>query len=669
MATAPKKKNRYADTVRQQQQLLVYIAPGYGEKPTEADLQPHIHCREIFTGVGSRLPYAILEVDQDALGIRIQNEFVSRRSNRQVEVWTRKLKVDEEEPESIRDRPLFWGEITTSEFVLGEGESRILRATIEPYHFGKIAEGQRCWHYRALSPLGKVLTVPMDLEFNPLIDKKICPNRIPPDDQSKQIEDPDELQDLRNPETYSIWVDPESVRAEKCKEEYFGEPQSWELHHIIDTLSKWLNDKEEPEIANPDALEVLPRDEEVPPVKNLTLRLGGRLSDYLTEILPQFGYNWYVRFDRKVTDGVPSCVPKIAIYQRGKGAKKKLRIPAWGEDLTFETADTEQLSFSFGIADITNRIVALGGWLEHEVAIELHRAWTVEEDSQLDTSTPDSHIGRKWIASESGELKGLRPESPEYPVFTFSEYESYNYNIPKRREIHDCLTLLTDDRSEGHRRPPVLQVSTDDGRNWRDIKNLDDDPDSTSEFGGWTVIPDQIGIWIRSKQIPDELKEIDPKKLRLRIVGTVRSDNRLKYEATAENSPNFRDCVRLIDFSNKYLFRQRGRNFSTINSPLTGPADEVNDFNLMNEAVDRIIKQDRGAQVTAQASCPQLLDTYQITDLLTGVKGREISFNRLRQIDDEPQLAEDTLYLQIVGIQYSNAGEQRTILHVERYDS
>ncbi|WP_437225043.1 hypothetical protein SH661x_003892 [Planctomicrobium sp. SH661] len=667
MATAPKKKKK-SDGIRQQQQLLVYIAPGHSEKPTEDDLQPFVYCREIFLGAGGRLPYAVLEVDQDALGIRAQNEFVSRRMNRQVEVWTRKKSVDKEEPESLRDRPLFWGEITSSEITMGsDGETRILRATIEPYHFGKIAEGQRCWNPVGLYDIGKTVTVPMPLEFNPLIDKKICPNRIPPDDTSTPLED---LSDVRNLEKYSIWVDPESVRADICKEEYFGEPQSWELHHIIETLSQWLNDKEDPDIANPDALAVLPRDEQVPPVKNLTLRLGGRLSDYLTEILPQFGYSWYVRFDRKVTDGMPSCQPKIVIYQRGAGSKKKLRIPAWGEDFTFETADTETLSFGFHVSEITNRIIAYGGFQEAELTIPLYRAWTVDEDSQIETSTPNSHIGRKWIAGESGELKGLRPESPESPPNLFNGFTSPTgaNTLPKRRELHDCLTLRTDDKSEGHRRPPYLEISTDNGVRWREAKDLDDDPESSSEFGGWTVLPDQIGIWITSKKIPEALQEVDPAKLQLRITGTVHADQRMRYEATAESSPNVRDCVRLIDFSNQYLYRHRDA-FSDLRSSLTGPADLVNDSDLMKEAVDRIIKQDRGAQVTAQASCPQLLDTYQISDLLTGVKGREISFNRLNQVQDEPQLAEDTLYLQIVGIQYNNAGEQRTTLHVERYDS
>jgi hypothetical protein len=613
--------------VLNKRRLVAYISPDATSDPELDDVRPAYMVSSITLPAGPGLAEAVLVLDLASLGLRNENLHLSRGMSRRCEIWMlRDDPLEEDEDLSaIRKACLFRGELVQVDFVSAAtadqfAEERVIVARLMPYHFGEPITGQQVWDYR----VSDLKQIARDLEFNPEVDGVIVSNMVSSDD-------------ARNPEEFSIWVDPESTRSQTAIDEYHGTPAAWTLPEIIKTLAG-LGNPTQTHVDSPSESLIDEVLSTAPAVENLTLPRGLRLHDYLSTILPRYGFNWFHSPDNS-----------IGIYQVGKGTEKELRLAELGATVSLLDNNLTRLNLSYNIGEITTRLFLYGAFRQKEVTVELYRTWDSDEDNQIPTSDQSLPIGRRWAANEGGDYKGLREEIPENPPDLFG-----NSTIPRKRAIDDCLTYYPETRV---RREPVLEYSTNNGSTWSEFNGNEE----TLQLS-YAVLPGELGVWIANPELPTELQETDPEQLRLRITGTVTDDLRLQHATDDENeTPNANTIVRVLDVSDQFHFRDRQAD-GEFSSVLEGDADETDDAEKLEAFAEALLPIEQAAQVLAEVVIPGITTEYQIGDILTGIDGRLISFNRFADGSNQYR------YLQVVGIQYSNDGDQFTRLIVNPYD-
>lgn len=617
MANPP--NNSHLDLTKPQTRFAVYVAADAETQPTEADEQPAYAPISIRYGAGMQLAEARIAVDLRKLGRRIKDVQLTDSINRRVEIWTLKAAVeDDEEGEStLRDKPVFAGEILATDLELSLGESKVLIARVVPYHFGFLVHGQEQYNYRT----GGVEKVPLDLEFNPVVDGVAVDNRVP------SFVD-------QNPEEYSIWVDVEGTRS-TAAEEFHGDPiWDWELRYIVETLCEMANPLET-FIKNPDWTYIDDLLQDAPKVQNVVLGLGYHLCTYLEAVLQRHGYNFQLTLEQNASGQLEQ---RITFYKIGSGTVKRLWLQEFNEQLNLAKNNIDEqrgLSLSVDISRLANHLLLHGARGERELTIPLYRGWSMSDDGTVPTAAIDSPIGRRWVANEGGDYKGLRAEIGDPPDL-FG-----NNTIPRKRVLEHCLTYFPNTTI---RQPPVLEYSTDNGATWTRMEGSGGDEDGLQ--AAWTLLPNEIGIMFTDETLPTELQATDDAELQLRITGTVRDDKRLKYETEqATDSPNSNLVERLIDVSDQFFHRQRATT-GDFASQLSGDYDQRDDTETLEEYGEQLLKQDSAAHLQFACTIPGFSTEYQIGDILTKVQGRNIDFNR------HSLTAGLKKYPQVVGLQY-----------------
>ena len=626
METAQAPANPYSDTWEKMTRVGVYLAEAADTAPTEADLRPDIICNSIVQRAGSQLHQATFTVDLGKQGRNIEKRQLTANASRQIEVWTLKEQV-ELPGDSLRDQCLFWGELTTDRIAINKGQAEQWTAVVaEHLHFGEAIIGQVTY-----DPVADDLdTVHVELEFNPQIDGEIENNMLAKDAEKNSAEHP-------------IWVDPEAMRTVDAIEYFNGaadgdEPQPWTVKDIVNAICLWRNENED-YVDNPSDSHVENVISDAPEVRDLILTTGGYLPEYLSAILPQYGFNWCLRTN---ADGSASK-RSIFIYQRGTGTSKQVKLQKFGADISKQD-EVDQLSVEYDFNDVRNRIRVQGGLIQREVTLPLYPAWPEAEDGTEQSTILSNIVGRKWIANEGGSYTDVRTEISTPPLLDF-------LGPPRNRVPEDCLTLRG-----GARMPVLVEYSTNGGTTWKDISAI---------APSFRVMTTECGIYFTRVSSGTDVFNatiMDLSGTSLRMTCTLTGDYRLEHRtAKSSDSPVSLQAERIIRAHTQFVDRQR-QSTGGFASDLTGDHESRDDTTEIQEFADRLLEDATRADISASIRLFGLNFEYKIGDIIQKVDGRSISFNRLADS------VADGAYLQVVGISYQLGDRQYTTLEINAYD-
>lgn len=581
---------------------------------------------------------------------------------REVHIWTTDITKSVTDPD-YRVTPLFWGEVTANTIKIRKGETETAVARVHGYHFGTPLEGEQV--FDPIADPNATLIVHRDARFNPTIDARVLAS------MAKRVAQ------TGYPTDYNLWIDPESVRTDEAAKVHkqFTDPDivvaRWSLGLAVETLQRVLNANEDhiknPTIfADPDVPEA-PFDNAEQP-QNVTLKRGMYLDECLTALLPQYGCGWYVKptVDDSGGHATRFIQPELAYYQRGVGTEKDVKLQAPAAALDADATDCLQADITFDIANIVNRVVCHGAPIVREVTIELQRAWAESDDvltaSDLTRGEEDSqfedkpHVHRKWVANEAGDYNGLRTEITEALDLSSVFPDGY---VPKRRQLHPPLTYrnLSPTETEGIPGPVKVDFCTTGDaaveEDWLDVTG-------GAANARFKVLPNEIGIYFNQPEPPSVLVGTDPADLRIRVTGTIVGDRCLTKTADVQAwAPTQTPITKLLDVGDRFFDRQR-QTTGDHASVLTGDHDSRDDATALQTYADAMRDQEAAASVDARITISGIVTDYEISDLLTGISGRNISFNRSGD-------AGTPKYVQVVGRQF-DGNNQTTTLIVKPYD-
>lgn len=604
----------------------VYISASGTVKPVAADYQSQFDVLSFGRSANSTVPmWCVLRKNLGTSG-RMQNISIGPFSrNNQVEVW-------EVDSAGTRLTPVFWGAFARSHISIGPGgESQMIECQVHPHwHFGSPCYGQRQWSRQNDS----TFHTHQDIEFNPEIDGIIRNNMLTSVDGVPFL-DP-------------IWIDAESTMSTKAIEWTAGAgetAQEWTIEDIVNAMCDVCNGAEtyikNPSTANMAAVFA---GTDIPPVRNLVLRRGGVLPEYLDAILSPYGIGWYL----SITGTADVSETRIVLYKRGSGTEKTVKMQITGT-LDTATSNVESIDISVDYTQARNRCVVHGAFYEREVTMELFRGWPAAEDGAEDHADATVRSGRLFVANEAGDVDGMRAGNA-VPVIDGSRFQ------PRRRVCEDMLAWRDAAASPPillDRQPPRLEVSDDDGGTWQPV-----DQDT------WDCLPNQFGIFVSATdQQEAAIPEIFLNSAnRYRLTGMVRGEVRvIGDQANVGGSPVDQEAHLFIDASDRYFHRQR-QTFGVAASQATGTGDTRDDATAIQDYAVSIVEKTRMATVNARAELFAIdYATYQLGDLITKLEGREISFNC--------NTIGDPKYPQIVRLECTVNPQQRTLLMLEPFNT
>ena len=610
MANAPRNKQKKQGDVTAVIAPRIAVYAKNGEFPTEKDEQPDWRCVDISNGAGV-IPTCELVRDLAVAGTRLREIRLEGKANWIVEVWL----LDEK---GKRQRCLFMGEVVETQFALSkDGEHESATATIPHYWFGSLCLGQEVWN-----PQTEATTiVHHNLEFSPLIDGAYVSNRAVRED------------------TFDTWIDPESCRTEDARNYQGATVEDWTLRDAVRALCGMLNFQQE-FVNNPSIDDSWADD--APPMRNIELQRGHYLIDYLTMLLPPFGYDWFI--DPTIDKQSNQALPTIKLFPRGilkRDLIVDLQLDGIGKSIT--NSQVESAAFNYNIANTKNEITLHGSLKQTEFTIELFRAWPVASDGAWDPNDPLSKVGRKWVANEAGDYTNLRPEISEVPEFG-ADY------VPKRRHCEDLLRWKDED-TQTARAHPVLEYSLDNGTSWDVVKK------------DWHRLADECGVWFSDPY--EELLAASPP--RLRITCTLISDRRVSATYVDSHSINGKTVEALIDARDRFHYRQI-EVAGDFQSQLSGDADTVDDSGQpMTDYLEPLGEIQRTASIGVAPVLHGIHLDKQIGQLVRSITGRQISFNAV-PFDGSPEGTGER-FPQITGLRYTFVPEFRTHISVTPYAS
>jgi len=315
-------------------------------------------------------------------------------------------------------------------------------------------------------------------------------------------------------------------------------------------------------------------------------------------------------------------------------------------------SNAPEITLRTSLSELANKITVYGDFIKREATLELKKGWATAQDAL----TPDElqkkdesgsqyedypEVHRKWVFNEGGDYNDLRTETGSAPADLdfFEEGETY---VHKRRKIEDKLLTI----QNGEPRDPYLEYYDNSLSAWKPV------PPEWS----WEVLPDEIGIYFNGNKPPAELWEqgvddIDNMKIRLTCV--VACDKRIEYTADRQSSsPNGRDVELFIDASDRFFFKEVDSD-----SVFYGVYDalEEDDTTEIQTYAESLRDINDSANLETSLVLFGVINSYSRGDILTDVKGRNISFNR------NSKDASTKKYPQITGIliDYQN---HRTVL-------
>lgn len=624
-------------------EMKVYIGSGDAAPPDSSPtVFSNVYCsRVVQSASGSRLDYAELTwALTDHLINRTQPANFARMIDVRLPVSPTELKLHRGDyvRESMRLDP-------TEESLTAQSQMR-------PYHFGEPATAYKVWH----EPLNSVRQIQDDIVFNPTVDGQTQFNRSSKSETATM--------GPTDPNTIYLWAHPELADA-TYSQTYNDQTRSeWTMQEAVKSLCYLLNPSQT-FIYNPSNSELAAIFTSATiPIRDIRIPLGTHLPQALDALLIPHGFNWYLNY-------TTATKPTIKLFKIGAGAQKTLKLQMPGGVLDLTLSNVNKLSVDSNIADSFNQVTVLGDYKRYEVTLPLHAAWSYAVDAyepyRLAQDGPDyeenQSAWRLWIANEAGDLDttvsrfGQLPAVPE-----FWDDIPLTYFTPHRRTIDDPITMIPSDPASAsgptdnrlQRIPVLLEYSIDGGTTWKPAED------------GWSykVCPDQIGVYFDGHDIPVELYEAGNNH-RLRLTGTIASDQRLSYTAykSATNAVNGRVFAKVYTQPDKFQYIQQ-LTAGTLASRFAGtdyPADERNDTTAIQSYAEKLRDQNQFADLSCEFRLPGWHDEYKIGDLLTEVDGRELSLNAA------PSGSTVQRYVQIVERRFEmGSGGPETVLIVDR---
>lgn len=603
--------------------FAVYISADATTQPVDANVTTDmIPIRVSWSANSVAALSCTLQKNLAATG-RLSSTSLEASSNKQVEIWEVNASGD-------KVAPVFWGAFARSRTSIGGDESQVVECEAHyKWHYGQVIYGQRQWSVEQ----DDFFDTHHDLEFNPEIDGIVRNNMLTNIDGTAL--------------DYPIWADAEAAATVEAVEHTAGTGQTataWTLRKIVEALCAIANANEtyikNPTTTNLDAM--FDGDYTPPDVKNVIVKRGAYLPQYLTQILVPHGYGWYIKLESEDIDSTKKLTPRIAIYKRGGGTEKTLLLQNGG---ILDESQSQLLAcdIEVDLTTVMNKTVVHGALIEREVTIPLYRAWA---DDAPSASHSDASVirGRVFVANEAGDYNGLNG-AMQVPVIDAANFQ------PHRRVAEDLIEYIDKDETDSktQSRVPVL-VEYSSGGAWTEV-----------EPGTWDLLPNQLGIYVTAtaeegEAIPEEFLD---ENNTFRMTCTVKADKRIEAETdkTAE-SPVSQDAVLFIDASDRFFDRAR-MSTGTHASVRSGTGDTKDDATVIQDYADAVAEIERSAGVSATASLFQVrLSGYAIGDVITKIQGREISLNA--------NTSGDPKYPQLVGLEFQLAPSQITKLRMER---
>jgi hypothetical protein len=419
----------------------------------------------------------------------------------------------------------------------------------------------------------------------------------------------------------------------------------WTLKEAVYYLCWTLNEGER-HFANPTRDDLNLLDASTSLLQDVTIPLGTFLPEALDRLLNPYNFGWRVDYVRR---GVRS----IAIFRRGVGVQKRIRIQPPGSDIDPTRTTISACELGVGNQSLVNQIRAVGDFKLYEATWELKKGWSESKDDEPQETLSESsvewatnpalhNVRRLFVLNEGGDHIGVRPDirSP------------YNFagifdvpTVPRRRRFFPCITLDKD-------RLPV-------GDNGYFVEYSDGTSDP--ELGDWRpisgfeVLASECGIRFNGDVPPEEFMAAN---IKVRITASVYSDERIEYEKAKSPLSAQPDSVPVfLDVSDRFHYR-------TIHSTSrfasqTGPNglyehSKVDDTTKLQEFVGTLVKSMDQLDVSATVVVPNLnVGEYNIGDVIPRMDGRDFDF--------EIKSIAGNRFPQITGIQYDCINHRRSI--------
>jgi len=631
-----------------------------GTNPTEANEADFLQAMEIRHVSGSSLMDTCeLFWDIGKTGRRVVDLTSPIGWNFRVEVW---LPNQDGEVEDVDGKLvgtlLHWGEVSIQQMTIRGGnngtEGMALTSRVEPRHFGKILLGQV-----VCDPTFTLRQQDTEVVFNPLYNYD---NKVRGNMSSRR--EPVEPELGKN--WYNVFVDPSSADSGPAVTSNRGQTASlWKMADAVKYLCYTLNGEEKC-IDNPtvrqieDALgdiaaattanpgEVIHRS---PELRNFKVKRGEYLPKVLDQLLQPHGFDWCLVPTTK-KDSTNRL--QIKLYKFGEGDQKDVYLQKPGEELDLAKSNVLNYDGSINVADLANKVICQGDFIEREVTVELYRAWPEADDGMNEvelskktlTDQSKRFVWRKWVLNEAGDYTGLRHTT--FPIPTWFSVSSFlgDASVIKRRKFHDCLAYDPDKK----RRDPVIEF-------------LNPTPDEGA-VPKWERVTDschllehECGVMFDEDQPPTKLVSLG-NDARIRVTGTIRGDTRVTGTAElSPNSPNANEVILYLDVHDIFSDRlvQKVGDYASSLAANSAGSDEKDDTVPIQKYAEAVRKQEDAARLTASFVLHGLHPDYEIGQIVTKIDGRNISFNRYNPAQDAKK------FLQIVAVTHDPQAQTTTL--------
>lgn len=544
---------------------------------------------------------------------RLKNLQLIKDSDAKVDVW-----FPDEEGE--REFCAFSGKIIQAEIIIEDGEEQLMLTCRDSRTlFGDPVLGAYYWDATA----SDYQLIDDDPVFNPRIDGEIDPNMVVKKQEDGQLG----------------FIDPESVRTQAAQDYNDAVGLDWTLLDAFDYFT-WTLNSDESWVENP-AIRTVSFNEPVP-LKDVRIRRGLYLPEILDQLLNPHGFEWFV----KITNSGGTPKRSINVIKRGSGRVKPIRLQGPGETYDRVKSSLTKLSLAYNIENLASKVVAHGAKKRREATIELYPAWPEAQDSltaeDLKKSDPDSsyreypHAWRLWVGNEAGDWGAYRDHQGVTisDVLSLSDLFGGDY-LPRRRVFEQPITARREGGEDGdavadiedHRPRPwpiYVEYYNMNERAWKEVSS------------GYIVRNDQLAIEFTGDEPPAEIMDSygEGEFPRLRVTATLTSDERLSFEKEfTGGTPTNEESILFLDLSDRFvedLVHVSGDQASVLAAMTPEqPNYERDDFDDMEEFVEKVVDLESAAVVQGSATLFELRTDYELGDLVNEVAGRNISLNRL----------------------------------------
>jgi len=612
--------------------------------PTEADERTDVKVIGCSSGIGTNgLPTCEMVVDLGETGERLKDIGTPEGWHTFVEVWQPDSEGYMTDEDGVNTSTLLhWGELSIQNLSLAPGvEGQKYVSRVEPRHFGDVLLGPKVVDANLQERQQHTEVI-----FNVEYDKKVLYNR-----STYQNKDTDDRH-------FFYFIDPFSASngyAVSANGEQGTEV--WTLAEAIKYLCYTMND--EAYIDSPSEAHIDSVFDVAAELRNFHVRRGEFLCTVLDQICGAYGFSWFLAPTSKANS---TNRLQISFFRFGAGDTTQIFLQKPGEDLDLSKTSCLQADMTYNVADIANRVIVQGGFIERECTFELKRGWPESDDAysadELDisdkasifsTSLSKRDVWRKWVLNEGGGYTGLR--STVAPITTAFDLTGIlgTATVIKQRRFHDCLARDKD----GLRIDPVVE--------WYNPTPSDNGA-AAWEKVTWSyhLSHHECAIYFSDNQPPGDLIAAG-NDARIRITATIRGDTRVQgISDRRPDSPNGEDVTLFLDNHDWFADRriQKTGSYASQLALSVWGSDERDDTNAIQAFADKVRNQEDAIRLSATFTIHGINGVYRMGQMIDKIDGRNISLNRMSKSREEKR------YLQITEISFDTQG-QTTSLRVD----